>query len=107
MTGKRLYRSRTDRKLTGLCGGIAHFLGIDSTLVRIGLVLLTMFTGFPILLYFLLALLVPKEPYWASAFPDSVQHYHDLDHEIERLEKRALQQEVSRLRAELAKYKQA
>jgi phage shock protein C len=105
MVGQRLYRSRTDRKLTGLCGGIGQFIGIDSTLVRIGFVLLTIFFGFPVLLYFLLVLLVPKEPLWSPAFDESKHRFDDLDSELERLEKRALQQEVNRLRAELAKYK--
>jgi len=107
---KRLYRSRVDRKLFGLCGGVARFHGIDSTLIRVGVVLLTIFTGFPILLYLLLVLLVPKEPMWSASWsltdPFGEAHgFLDLDDEIERLEKRALQQEVYRLRAELAKYR--
>lgn len=108
---KRLYRSRYDKKISGLCGGIAEFLGVDSTLVRIGVVLLTFFTGVPILLYILLALLVPKEPIWTEqSLYNSHSYFADepfthLDTEIDRLEKRALQQEVYRLRAELAKYK--
>lgn len=107
---RRFYRSRYDRKLTGLCGGIGHFLGIDSTLVRLGVVLLTIFTGVPILLYFFMVLIVPREPLWsqASGYDEPFFHdkpFSDLDDEIERLEKRALRQEVYRLRAELAKYK--
>ena len=35
MTGKKLYRSRTDVKISGVCGGIAEYLGIDSTIVRV------------------------------------------------------------------------
>lgn len=108
---KRLYRSGHDKKISGLCGGIGQFLHIDSTLVRVGVVLLTFFTGVPILLYILLALLVPKEPLWmeqSEAYGNSFfayEPYTHLDSQIERLEKRALQQEVTRLRAELAKYK--
>lgn len=107
---KRLYRSRVDRKLFGLCGGVARFLGIDSTLIRVGVVLLTIFTGFPILLYLLLVLLVPKEPMWSASWnmADPFGDLHgfvDLDEEMERMEKRALQQEIYRLRAELAKYR--
>ncbi|MGG4496992.1 PspC domain-containing protein [Brevibacillus reuszeri] len=114
MMERRLYRSRQDKKLFGVCGGIAHFLGIDSTLVRLGVVVLTVTTGIPILIYILLAMIMPKEP--QSVFgSDSYEMYNspyhsgtrmnDLDSEIDRLEKRALVQEVYRLREELGKYK--
>ncbi len=103
----RLYKSNHDKKLFGVCGGIAEFLKVDSTIVRLGVVLLTVFTGFPILIYFLLAFIMPKEPEWTSGQVLFDQHIPypstNLDDEIERLEKRALQAEVYRLRAELAK----
>ncbi|MBO8165000.1 MAG: PspC domain-containing protein [Brevibacillus sp.] len=105
----RLYRSRDDKKLFGLCGGFARYVGIDSTWVRLGFILLVMFTGVPILFYLLAVLIVPKEPHWMSK--DDPLHSEwarwavdDLDQEIDRLEKRALKQEVYRLRRELAKY---
>lgn len=111
---RRLYRSQQDRRLFGICGGIARFLGIDSTLVRVGVVILTVCTGIPILIYLLLAMIMPKEPRWSKA-PHSFDVYEpafaghgrmdDLDYEIDRLEKQALVQEVYRLRAELGKYK--
>lgn len=59
---KRLYRSRTDRQLTGVCGGLGAYLGIDPTLIRIAFVLLTLFGGPGLLLYIILALIVPEEP---------------------------------------------
>ncbi|HZG15987.1 MAG TPA: PspC domain-containing protein [Candidatus Bathyarchaeia archaeon] len=104
---QRLYRSRHDRKLFGVCSGFGQYLGIDPTFVRIGVVLLTIFFGIPALIYFLLAFIMPKEPLFSSyghGLDGQYQRLHDLDEEIERLEKRALQQEVHRLRAELAKY---
>ncbi len=103
--GQRLYRSVHDHKLLGVCGGIGQYLGIDPTFVRIGVILLTLFLGFPALLYFLLAFIIPKEPVWSVGYNERFHHINDLDEEIERLEKRALQQEVYRLRTELAKYK--
>jgi phage shock protein C len=39
-TPRRLYRSRDDKKLAGVCGGLARYLGIDPVLVRIGAVVL-------------------------------------------------------------------
>ncbi len=58
---KRLYRSRTDRQLTGVCGGLGAYLGIDSTLIRIAFIA-SLFGGPGVLLYLILALVVPDEP---------------------------------------------
>ena len=57
---KRLYRSRTDRMLFGVCGGLGKYLGIDPTIVRVVFVLLA-FTGFGILAYIILAIIAPVE----------------------------------------------
>lgn len=61
---KRLYRSRTDRMLVGVLGGLAEYAGIDPSVLRIGYVLFTFFTAaIPgILLYFIVALIVPAAP---------------------------------------------
>lgn len=59
---KRLYKSRTDVKLCGVCGGLAAYFGIDSTLVRIAWVVLLLFGGSGFLLYFLAFLVMPDEP---------------------------------------------
>lgn len=60
---KRLSRSRTDKKLLGVCGGIAEFLNLDPTLVRIAFVVGAIATSGPplILAYFGLAFAMPKE----------------------------------------------
>lgn len=62
MTKKRLLRSRTDSKVAGVCGGIADYLGVDSTLVRILWLVFGIFVGYGLLLYIVLAMVVPKEP---------------------------------------------
>lgn len=60
---KKLYRSARDSKLTGLCAGIAEWLNIDVTLVRVLFVLGVLFSGFTLLVaYFVISLVVPKEP---------------------------------------------
>jgi phage shock protein C len=61
---KRLYRSRTDKQVSGVCGGIAAYMGWDPTLVRVGWVLLTLFTGFfpGVVGYVVLAVVIPVEP---------------------------------------------
>ena len=59
---KKLYRSRTDKKMAGVCGGIAKFFGIDSTIIRLIWVLAVLFVGTGLLLYILCAFLFPEEP---------------------------------------------
>lgn len=57
----RLKRSHTDKMISGVCGGIAQYLGWDSTLVRIIFVVLTFIGwGAPVILYFILALVMPE-----------------------------------------------
>ncbi|MCK9483728.1 MAG: PspC domain-containing protein [Candidatus Marinimicrobia bacterium] len=43
---KRVYRSKTDQKLAGVCGGLGEMFNIDSTLIRLALVFATILTGF-------------------------------------------------------------
>jgi phage shock protein C len=60
---KKLMRSRTNKKLMGVCGGIAEYLNLDPTLVRIAFVVGVIGSGGPFVLgYFALAFLMPKEP---------------------------------------------
>ena len=61
---KRLYRSRHERKLAGVCAGLGEYLGVDPTIVRILYLLGTVITGFfpGIFIYFALALIMPVEP---------------------------------------------
>ena len=59
---KKLYRSRNDRFFAGVCGGIAKYLGIDSTLVRLITFLLIVPGGLSIWVYIALAIIIPSEP---------------------------------------------
>jgi phage shock protein C len=63
MAGKRLYRSNTNKMVCGVCSGIAEYFGIDATLVRIGWVILTLFSaGFGgLLAYIVAAVIIPDE----------------------------------------------
>ncbi|MFP3974844.1 MAG: PspC domain-containing protein [Dehalococcoidia bacterium] len=58
---KRLYRSRRDRMISGVCGGLAEYLEIDPVIVRIVMVLLALANGIGILAYIIMALVVPSE----------------------------------------------
>lgn len=59
---KKLTRSRSDRMLAGVCGGLANYFGLDPSLVRIGYSVLTFFTAFAgIPVYLIMWLIVPEE----------------------------------------------
>ncbi len=60
---KRLYKSRTERMIDGVCGGVAKYFNLDPTLVRIAWVLLTFLGGSGIILYIVAMVVMPKEPY--------------------------------------------
>jgi phage shock protein PspC (stress-responsive transcriptional regulator) len=61
---KRLYLSDTDKKIAGICGGIAEYLEVDSTIVRLIVVLLALLSAVvPACLAYLVAwLIVPRKP---------------------------------------------
>ncbi len=61
---KRLYRSRSDRKVAGVLGGIAEYFGFDPSWVRIAYVIVMILTGVVPLafLYLVMAFVVPKAP---------------------------------------------
>ncbi len=60
---RKLYRSRSDRKLLGVLGGVAKYFNIDATILRVIYVLLSIFViGCPIIIYLIAALIIPEEP---------------------------------------------
>jgi phage shock protein PspC (stress-responsive transcriptional regulator) len=61
MNTNRLSRSRADRMLGGVCGGLGKYLNIDSNLVRLFFVLFTLTGGFGVLLYLALWLILPVD----------------------------------------------
>src|SRR3990172_5411622 len=58
---KRLYRSRDDRMIWGVCGGIANYFGVDPTIIRVIAILLLFAGGSGIMAYIILAIVVPLE----------------------------------------------
>ena len=58
---RRLYRSRTDRKLAGVCGGLAQYFNTDVTLLRVLFVVLALLGGPGLVIYLLMWILVPEE----------------------------------------------
>lgn len=59
---KRLYRSRRNRILAGVCGGIGEYLNVDPTIVRLMWVALTLLWGVGLVFYIIAALIIPEEP---------------------------------------------
>ena len=60
---KKLYRSKTDRVFAGLCGGVAEYLNVDSTVIRLIWLLITIFTGLVpgLIVYFIALFIVPEK----------------------------------------------
>jgi phage shock protein PspC (stress-responsive transcriptional regulator) len=61
MSESRLTRSQSDKVIAGVCGGLAVYLNVDSTLVRLALVLLVLASGIGVPLYIVLAIIMPSE----------------------------------------------
>ena len=62
-TGARLYRSRTDRWIGGVLGGLAVYLGIDALILRVAVILLALLgQGWPLVAYIVMWVLIPEEP---------------------------------------------
>lgn len=59
---KKLYRSKTDKKICGVCGGLAEYLNMDATVIRLLWVLATLFVGCGLLAYIVAALVIPENP---------------------------------------------
>ena len=59
---KRLYKDHSDKKLCGVCSGIAKYFGIDPTLVRLLWAMLVVFAGSGVLAYIVCAIVMPNEP---------------------------------------------
>ena len=59
---RKLYRSKTNRQLAGVCGGLAEYFNLDATLIRVLFVVLAVLGGSGVVLYIALWIIVPKQP---------------------------------------------
>jgi phage shock protein PspC (stress-responsive transcriptional regulator) len=66
MTSKRLYRSRTDRKIAGVCGGLADYFEIDPVIPRLIWVILLLGAGIGLLAYLICWIVIPRQPATAT-----------------------------------------
>ena len=58
---KKLYRSKSDRKLAGVCGGLAEYLNIDPTVIRVIWAITSLFAFVGIIAYVVCAVIIPEE----------------------------------------------
>lgn len=68
---RRLCRSRTQRSIAGVCGGIGEFFGFDPTAVRLGMLLLILVGGISIWAYLIFWIVIPEAPAVAFEFGNS------------------------------------
>ncbi|MCL1791452.1 MAG: PspC domain-containing protein [Peptococcaceae bacterium] len=61
MTDKRLTKSTADKKIDGVCGGIAQYFDVDSTLVRVAWIIFACIGGSGMLAYILAAVIMPRD----------------------------------------------
>ena len=59
---KKLYKSRTNKKLDGVCAGIGEYLDVDPTLIRLVWILAALAFGSGLLAYLIAALIMPRQP---------------------------------------------
>lgn len=66
-TSRKLYRSRTNRSIAGICGGLATFFDADPTAIRLVTLLLILFGGLSIWVYLILWFVIPEAPIYISS----------------------------------------
>ncbi|MBE3582742.1 MAG: PspC domain-containing protein [Limnochordaceae bacterium] len=59
---KRLYRSRSQRMLGGVCGGLAQYLDVDVSVIRLAWIVIACLAGAGVLAYILAWIVIPEEP---------------------------------------------
>lgn len=81
---RKLYRSRTNRMLSGVCGGLEDYFDIDVTIIRLVWALITIMSGgFPgIIAYVIAVFIIPEEP--AGYKNSDTDRNHDADYRINK-----------------------
>lgn len=75
---KKLYRSRTNKIIGGVCAGLGEYFEVDPVLIRVLFVFLTFFHGSGLILYLLLLIIVPQEP---IIFDETINKIYDEEQE--------------------------
>ena len=59
---KKLYKSRDNRKIAGVCGGLAEYFNVDVSIIRVAWAILSLFGGGGIIAYLLCIIIIPEKP---------------------------------------------
>ncbi len=62
MSGKKLYKSSSNKILCGVCGGLGEYIGVDPVIVRIIVLILCFAVGGGLIIYIIAAIIMPKQP---------------------------------------------
>ena len=80
--GRKLYRSRENRMIAGICGGLGEYFGIDPTLVRVLYALGAVVTGSVLFwAYIIMLIVIPEEPLASQAIVDAPVEEEPVDQE--------------------------
>lgn len=120
----RLYRSERDKKIFGLCGGLAESFNIDSTILRLIVIIAAFFSGGTVIfLYLIASMVIPKEtdlydrrdryddypPSYGSPRTSTFEKEEspdNIDRMMEDIEKKAMWREIEELREKLRKFEE-
>lgn len=76
---KKLYRSRNDRIISGVCGGVAEYFSVDTTLIRLLWVITVLFAGTGVLAYILCIIIIPEEPMGKLNKKENINSDEDIE----------------------------
>lgn len=81
----RIYKSSTQKLITGVCGGLAEYFGVDPVLVRAAFVVVTLLWGAGLLVYIALAFIIPSRQTAGATPAETIQrNIDDLSHEAQQ-----------------------
>ena len=75
---KKLYRSSHDRMISGVCGGLGEYFGIDSVIIRLIWAFSFLVGGFGLLAYIIAAVVIPLEPVGSESEKKSISGFRGL-----------------------------
>ena len=77
---KRLYRSREDKIIAGICGGFGDYFDVDPIIFRTLFIVLTFVSGIGLLLYIIFWIVVPRESVGSPSNNENILHTHEISH---------------------------
>lgn len=81
---KKLYRSRSDRMIAGVCGGVADYFDVDSSLIRLAVLFIFLFQGVGLIAYLIAWLIISEEPV-RNEYKLSEDYYVEVQEEKPRV----------------------